>query len=100
MPMKRTRLLSALTLGTGPLASGAWAQDSISCAGSGGGLAQVMKAVYDDPFTAETGITVNALARTDRVLAIKAMMAAGKTTWDVSELNPIDYASASLQGWQ
>lgn len=80
-------------------ASAAQAEETITYAGSGGGLAQVMKQVFDDPFTAETGIRVNALATTDRASAIKAMQVAGKVTWDVAELSPVDYATASLSGW-
>ena len=76
-----------------------FAEETITYAGSGGGLAQVMKGVFDDPFTAETGIKVNALATTDRASAIKAMVVAGKVIWDVAELNPVDYATASLSGW-
>ncbi|MCG8597632.1 MAG: ABC transporter substrate-binding protein, partial [Kiloniellales bacterium] len=89
----------AVALATGFSAGVALADDSITYAGSGGGLAQVMKSVYDDPFAAETGITVNALATTDRASAIKAMALAGNVTWDVAELNPVDYATASLSGW-
>lgn len=97
--MKLTKILAALSLGTTLVAAPAMADDGLTYAGSGGGLAQVMKGVFDDPFTAETGITVNALATSDRASAIKAMMVAGKTTWDVVELNPVDYATASLSGW-
>ena len=97
MTIKST--LAALTLGATLASGAAWAEGSITYAGSGGGLAQVMKGVYDDPFTAETGIAVNALATSDRASALKAMQVAGKVNWDVTELNPIEYATASLSGW-
>jgi len=90
---------TALTMGATVLAGAAHAEGTVTYAGSGGGLADVMKMVFDDPFTADTGITVNALATSDRASAIKAMQVGGKTTWDVAELNPIDYATASLSGW-
>jgi putative spermidine/putrescine transport system substrate-binding protein len=97
--MRILKILSTMTLGVVVATAAANAEDTINYAGSGGGLAQVMKGVFDDPFTAETGIKVEALATTDRASAIKAMMAAGKVTWDVAELNPVDYATASLSGW-
>lgn len=97
--MKHTRTLAALAFGALLTTTTAFADESITYAGSGGGLAQVMKIVFDDPFTAKTGITVNALATSDRASALKAMAVAGKTSWDVSELSPVDYAIASLSGW-
>ncbi|TCK99748.1 putative spermidine/putrescine transport system substrate-binding protein [Shimia isoporae] len=97
--MTLTTKLTALTFGATLVAGAAVAEDSLTYAGSGGGLAQVMKGVFDDPFTAETGVTVNALATSDRASALKAMQVAGKVTWDVAELNPIEYATASLSGW-
>ncbi|MBT3143209.1 ABC transporter substrate-binding protein [Phaeobacter gallaeciensis] len=97
--MKLTKTLTAFTLGATMAASAAFAEGTLTYAGSGGGLAQVMKGVFDDPFTADTGIAVNALATSDRASALKAMQVAGKVTWDVTELNPIEYATASLSGW-
>ena len=97
--MQLTKTLTALSLGASLMAGAAFAEGSITYAGSGGGLAQVMKGVFDDPFTAETGITVNALATTERASALKAMQVAGKVTWDVAELDPVAYATASLSGW-
>jgi len=97
--MKPINTVLAAAIATGLTAGAALAEDTITYAGSGGGLAQVMKGVFDDPFTSETGIGVNALATTDRASAIKAMSVAGKATWDVAELNPIEYATASLSGW-
>lgn len=97
--MKPTKAVLAAALAVALSTQVSIAEEIITYAGSGGGLAQVMKGVYDDPFTAETGITVNALATTDRASAIKAMVVAGKVTWDVAELNPVDYATASLSGW-
>lgn len=96
MTMKTlTSLTASLLLATGA----ANAQTTLTYAGSGGGLAQVMQSVFEGPFTAETGIAINALATSDRAAAIRAMMTAGTPTWDVAELNPVDYATASLSGW-
>jgi len=88
-------LLTAVSLTQPALAD----EVTLTVAGSGGGLAQVMKQIFEDPFTAETGIIVKAVATTDRASALKAMMAAGKPTWDVSELSPVEYATASANGW-
>ncbi len=66
---------------------------------SGGQVAQLMQAVFTVPFTKKTGIKVEYLATTDRASAIKAMILAGNTIWDVTELTAIEYATASLNGW-
>lgn len=97
--MKLNTTLTALILSATFAAGTAFADESLTYAGSGGGLAQVMKGVFDDPFTAATGINVNALATSDRASALKAMQVAGSTIWDVTELNPVEYATASLSGW-
>ena len=95
---RRSLLAAAVAL---PLAAGgAAAQDvEITYAGSGGGLAQVMDMLFDKPFAEETGIRVKALATTDRISAMRAMMQAGNPIWDVAELTPIEYATASIEGW-
>ncbi|MCC5987105.1 MAG: ABC transporter substrate-binding protein [Pararhodobacter sp.] len=96
---KRHLMAGALAL---PLAAGgafAAQADTLTVAGSGGGLAQVMDMLYDQPFTEATGIQINALATTDRASALQAMMRSGNTIWDVAELSPVDYAIASTNGW-
>lgn len=80
------------------LALPAQAED-LTISGSGGAVAQLMKQVFNDPYQAETGVTVNFLATTDRASAIKAMVLAGNTVWDATELNAIEYATAALNGW-
>jgi putative spermidine/putrescine transport system substrate-binding protein len=87
--MTMTKTLTALTAGFLLASGAAQAQLTLIYARSGGGLAQVMQAVFDDPFTAETGIAMNALATSGRSAVIRAMMAAGLPTWDVVELNPV-----------
>lgn len=95
---RRSLLAAAAAL---PLMGGAVAaQDvEITYAGSGGGLAQVMDQLFDKPFAEATGIRVKALATTDRISAMRAMMQAGNPIWDVAELTPVEYATASLEGW-
>jgi len=80
------------------MAAPVWA-DKMVLSSSGGQVAQLMQGVFTGPFTKETGIKVEYLATTDRASAIKAMEAAGNTIWDVTELNAIEYATASLNGW-
>lgn len=95
---RRNLLAAALAL---PLTAGlTWAEDvEITYAGSGGGLAQVMDMLFDQPFAEETGIRVKALATVDRISAMRAMMQAGNPIWDVAELTPLEYATASINGW-
>ncbi|UYV38115.1 ABC transporter substrate-binding protein [Rhodobacteraceae bacterium D3-12] len=99
--MKRfAKLLAAASVAVAGVGAGtAMAEDTLVWAGSGGGLAEVWKEVFDDPFTAETGVKVDGLATSDRASAIKAMMVAGRVTWDAAELPPVDYAIASANGW-
>lgn len=73
--------------------------EELNVSGSGGAVAQLMKMVFNDPFQAETDVTINHLATTDRASSLKAMVLAGNTVWDVTELNAIEYATASLNGW-
>ena len=95
---RRSLLATAVALPL--LAAGAAAQDvEITYAGSGGGLAQVMDMLFDKPFAEATGIRIKALATTDRVSALQAMMKAGNPIWDVAELTPVEYATASIEGW-
>ncbi len=85
---------TALTMAAGPAMA-----DKMVLSSSGGQVAQLMQAVFTGPFTKQTGIEVEYLATTDRASSIKAMMLAGNTIWDVTELNAIEYATASLNGW-
>jgi putative spermidine/putrescine transport system substrate-binding protein len=73
--------------------------DSITLSGSGGAVAQLMQQVFSEPFAAETGTKVEYLATTDRASSIKAMVLAGNTIWDVTELNAIEYATAAGNDW-
>jgi|FLOH01.1.fsa_nt_gi putative spermidine/putrescine transport system substrate-binding protein len=96
--------LTKLKLGLAGLAIGLTAAvpanaEKLTLSSSGGQVAQLMQGVFTGPFTKETGIEVEYLATTDRASAIKAMVLAGNTIWDVTELNAIEYATASLNGW-
>lgn len=96
---RRQIIAAALAVPLAGFIAQAATADTLNVAGSGGGLAQVMDMLYDQPFTAATGIQVNALATSDRASALQAMMRAGNTIWDVAELTPVDYAIASTNGW-
>ncbi len=95
---RRSVLAAAALL---PLFAGAAVAEDVELtyAGSGGGLAQVMDMLFDKPFTEKTGVRIKPLATTDRVSAMRAMMQAGNPIWDVAELTPVEYATASLEGW-
>lgn len=73
--------------------------EKLTLSSSGGLVAQLMQGVFTEPFTKETGIEVEYLATTDRASSIKAMVLAGNTIWDVTELTALEYATASLSGW-
>jgi putative spermidine/putrescine transport system substrate-binding protein len=97
--LKKLKLsLVGATLGLAALAAPAGAQ-KLTLSSSGGQVAQLMQGVFTGPFTKETGIEVEYLATTDRASSIKAMILAGNTIWDVTELTAIEYATASLNGW-
>jgi len=81
------------------IAGPAAAQDKLVVSGSGGSLAVVLDDIYNKPFTAETGIVIESVPSSDRVSLLRAMFAAGKPTWDVSELASNEYARASVEGW-
>jgi putative spermidine/putrescine transport system substrate-binding protein len=97
------KLLKQMTMAAGVAASmllaAPLAAEEVTISGSGGQVAQLLEAVFNKSFTAETGIRVRALAATNRASALKAMMASGRTVWDATELNAIEYATASLNGW-
>jgi putative spermidine/putrescine transport system substrate-binding protein len=78
----------------------AWAAEvTITISGSGGTLTDVQKAIYQDPFSAKTGIGVNNIATTNRVSALKAMKMTGKAQWDVTELSGPEYQQAVNAGY-
>ena len=80
-----------------PIALPAAAQD-ITVAGSGGSLAEIITSVFDEPI-AQDGINVTAVASSERISALRAMMAAGNPIWDVSELSGSEYPVVSQSGW-
>jgi putative spermidine/putrescine transport system substrate-binding protein len=97
--MANWRTLIAGGLFAAASATGATAQTTIVVSGSGGTLTDVQKAIYQDPFTAKTGIKVENIATTNRVSALKAMKLTGKAQWDVTELSGPEYQQAVNSGY-
>lgn len=100
------KILNKLTI-AGALASGilagiataASAQTTIIVSGSGGTLTDIQKAIFQDPFTAKSGIKIENLATTNRVSALKAMKMTGKAQWDVTELSGPEFQQAINGGY-
>lgn len=66
--------------------------------GSGGGLAELIKTLFEDPFTAQTGVKVRSTAPVS-LPKLKAMVESGNVEWDLTELNGDDVALATEGGW-
>lgn len=95
----------AFNIGTAALAltalasARAAAQDvTLVVNGSGGGLAETIKKIFEDPFTASTGIKIRATAPVS-LPKLKAMVESGNVEWDLTELNGDDVARAAGSGW-
>lgn len=71
----------------------------ITVAGAGGSLAKIITEVFEKPLADESGITVKAVASTERVAALKAMFAANNPIWDVTELSGSEYPIVLAEGW-
>ena len=77
----------------------AFAEDvEIVVNGSGGSLAEVLKKLFEDPFTEATGIKVRSTAPVS-LPKLKAMVESGNVEWDLTELNGDDVALATEAGW-
>ena len=68
-------------------------------AGAGGVLGQVIKELFETPFTAATGITVRPIASDDSLARVKAQNAAGNIEWDLTEVNPEVYPVMVANKW-
>jgi putative spermidine/putrescine transport system substrate-binding protein len=92
------RLLGAAAFAAGLAGLSAQAQTTIVVNGSGGGLAQVITKIYEEPFTKETGIKVRATAPVS-LPKLKAMVESGNVEWDLTELGGDDLLQARANGW-
>lgn len=95
----------AFNIGTASLALSAFVSGRAAAAdvtivvnGSGGALAETIKTLFEDPFTAATGIKIRATAPVS-LPKLKAMVESGNVEWDLTELNGDDAARASSAGW-
>ena len=89
-----------LALGMAALALPAHAQDkTLVISGSGGVVAEANAEIFIPVFEKETGWTARQVAAEGkRVAEIEAMVKAGKTVWDVSEISASDYPIAAGKG--
>lgn len=97
MRFKSTVLSGAIALGLA--ASPALAEKKIVVSGSGGGLAKVMTAIYDKPFTKATGIEIRRVASTNRVSLLAGMEKTGRVLWDVTELSGPEFPLSVAKGF-
>lgn len=92
-------LLGSVMVGAVLIGVGRAEDITITVSGSGGTLADILKAHFEEPFTQATGIKVKSVATTNRVSALKAMKATGKALWDSTELSGSDLAQAVKAGY-
>lgn len=97
---RRAFNIGASSLALATIAAGKAAAEDVTIVvnGSGGSLAEVIKKLYEDPFTAQTGIKVRSTAPVS-LPKLKAMVESGNVEWDLTELNGDDVARASAEGW-
>lgn len=97
---RRAFNIGASSLALAALTAGKAAAEDVTIVvnGSGGSLAEVIKKIFEDPFTAATGIKVQATAPVS-LPKLKAMVESGNVEWDLTELNGDDVARASAAGW-
>lgn len=68
------------------------ASEELTVATAGGAVSETEARIFAKPFTEETGWTVKHVsAEGNRMAQIEAMVRAGKTSWDVSEISASDY---------
>lgn len=97
---RRAFNIGAASLALAGVSAGRAAAEDVTIVvnGSGGSLAEAIKKLFEDPFTAATGIKVRATAPVS-LPKLKAMVESGNVEWDLTELNGDDVARASEAGW-
>lgn len=85
---RRSLLLAgAATLATPMLARRAWANESLVVADPGGPFTEGYRKAFYEPFTSETGIAINSVARDAEPTAqFKSIVETGSYIWDVCTL--------------
>lgn len=90
---------SILAAAASGFALSAQADVTVTVAGSGGTLAEIINEIFEVPFTAETGIRIESIPATNRSAAIEAQLLAGRPEWDITELSGFDYIYGHRRGW-
>ena len=76
----------------------AFAAESITVTSFGGAFSQSQIEAYQKPFSAKTGVTVNAEVYNGGLAEIRAQVQAGNVTWDVVDLEKQDVTAACDEG--
>jgi putative spermidine/putrescine transport system substrate-binding protein len=76
----------------------AFAADSITVTSFGGAFSQSQIEAYQKPFSAKTGVTVNAEVYNGGLAEVRAQVQAGNVTWDVVDLEKQDLTAACDEG--
>ncbi|SLN75685.1 ABC transporter substrate-binding protein [Oceanibacterium hippocampi] len=98
---RRRHIFSAVLTGAvlGLATLGTAVADEIAVSGSGGVVAEVNEKYFFPAFTEDTGWTIKQVgAEAKRMAEIEAMVRAGNTVWDVSEISASDYPLAVKKG--
>ena len=76
----------------------AFAAESITVTSFGGAFSQSQIEAYQKPFSAKTGVTVNAEVYNGGLAEVRAQVQAGNVTWDVVDLEKQDVVGACDEG--
>jgi len=79
-------------------ATAAFAAESITVTSFGGAFSQSQIEAYQKPFSAKTGVTVNAEVYNGGLAEVRAQVQAGNVTWDVVDLEKQDVVGACDEG--
>lgn len=73
--------------------------EELTVSTAGGAVTETEAAIFAEPFEEETGWTVRYVsAEATRMAEIEAMVQAGKTLWDVSEISASNYPIGVAKG--
>ena len=78
--------------------SAAFAAESITVTSFGGAFSTSQIEAYQKPFSAKTGVTVNAEVYNGGLAEVRAQVQAGNVTWDVVDLEKQDLTAACDEG--
>lgn len=92
----RTLIASAVAIGA--LTAGMASAEELTVVGWGGALSAAEKNAMEDPFSAKTGITVNAEVYNGGLAQVKAQIESGKVIWDVLDAEMTDAELGCAEG--